>query len=529
MGIQDFWKHVEKAGQPTSLTNLAIEEGFKVDRRNTSTILVGIDTSLWYSQCQTEFQHPGLHAQRRENPELRALFYRLAALLRLPITPVFVFDGGKRPPYKRWKTAKYRPIWYSGHFEKMIRAFGFHCHTAPGDAEAELALLNQKGFIDAVLTEDNNAFLFGARFVIRVAARNYTTAVNAHDGGLDAVEVYSAQNILSKALLSQAGMLLVAVLRGGDYDEIGLRGCGSEVAFALARAPLAKSLHDAAISMSLPQLRRFLELWRSDLFKELSVDLHGYLGREYHALAHAIPPDFPDPETVQLYAKPSTSWSGSSVEPQIPVWSPQLPDLPTLAALCETYFSWGHEICTRLSAQIWTGYCTRQLIWLRKSPPHPEHPFRLENIIRINKSKLQRTAASPYKSYRLEMNLVSSLNTAVSGLGSTHPAPRGISTGWLVTMWIPATIVERIVDHLVPEEMQQQDRVLTTWVTLLDPPILAPVPISLGTFDLTLADDEEDIPTTDFDANTEMPGLRSVIDLTAADSAGVEVIDLTSM
>lgn len=39
---------------------------------------------------------------------------------------------------------------------------------APGEAEAELARLSDEGFIDAVMTEDVDAFAFGAKVVIRM-------------------------------------------------------------------------------------------------------------------------------------------------------------------------------------------------------------------------------------------------------------------------------------------------------------------------------------------------------------------------
>lgn len=38
---------------------------------------------------------------------------------------------------------------------------------APGEAEAELAYLNSVGIIDAVLSDDVDCFLFGAKMVIR--------------------------------------------------------------------------------------------------------------------------------------------------------------------------------------------------------------------------------------------------------------------------------------------------------------------------------------------------------------------------
>lgn len=38
---------------------------------------------------------------------------------------------------------------------------------ARGEAEAELAFLNREGYIDAVLTDDVDALVFGAKKVVR--------------------------------------------------------------------------------------------------------------------------------------------------------------------------------------------------------------------------------------------------------------------------------------------------------------------------------------------------------------------------
>lgn len=61
-----------------------------------------------------------------ENPAVRTLFYRLCRLLALPVVPVFVFDGAKRPPKKRGtavKMAKRR--WLTLPFQKFIDALRF--------------------------------------------------------------------------------------------------------------------------------------------------------------------------------------------------------------------------------------------------------------------------------------------------------------------------------------------------------------------------------------------------------------------
>ena len=42
----------------------------------------------------------------------------------------------------------------------------YHVNQAPGEAEAELALLNRTNLIDAVMTDDGDTFIFGATCVI---------------------------------------------------------------------------------------------------------------------------------------------------------------------------------------------------------------------------------------------------------------------------------------------------------------------------------------------------------------------------
>ena len=144
-------------------------------------------SSTWFYECQVFSSRGCQHLQAGQNPELWVLFYWLATLSRLPITTVFVFDGDRRPKIKRGKAVQIFPHWLTTSFRKLAEAFGFYCHTvlycchyhhdttyliltlhqAPGDAEAELAYLNQILAIDLVLTSDSNIFVFSATHVIR--------------------------------------------------------------------------------------------------------------------------------------------------------------------------------------------------------------------------------------------------------------------------------------------------------------------------------------------------------------------------
>ena len=48
-----------------------------------------------------------------------------------------------------------------------MRALGFVCLQAPGEAEAFAAALNRLGAVDAVLSPDGDALTFGARVLLR--------------------------------------------------------------------------------------------------------------------------------------------------------------------------------------------------------------------------------------------------------------------------------------------------------------------------------------------------------------------------
>ncbi|KAG1741593.1 hypothetical protein EDD22DRAFT_307785 [Suillus occidentalis] len=103
-----------------------------------------------------------------KSPELRTLFFRLRVLLKLPLHIIFVFDGLTRLPDKGHKV-RHSPHWLTRDFQCMVDLFGFRWTEAPSEAEAELAAMNVRGIIDAVMTEDSDVLIFGALCIIRSA------------------------------------------------------------------------------------------------------------------------------------------------------------------------------------------------------------------------------------------------------------------------------------------------------------------------------------------------------------------------
>lgn len=78
--------------------------------------------------CQSVFYHEA-HSQTGENPELKALFHRLAHYLKYGIILIFIFDGPGRPSVKRGKKVGSKPHWLTQGFQELITAFGYHIFT----------------------------------------------------------------------------------------------------------------------------------------------------------------------------------------------------------------------------------------------------------------------------------------------------------------------------------------------------------------------------------------------------------------
>ncbi|ODQ54834.1 hypothetical protein SAICODRAFT_77585 [Saitoella complicata NRRL Y-17804] len=166
--------------------------------------------------------------------------------------------------------------------KRLIELFGFQVHQAPGEAEAECAVLQREGLVDAVMTEDVDTVMFGCGRVIR--------------GWVDECRVYEESRISDKVGISRAGMILVALMSGGDYLPDGVSKCGIKTAVEAAKAGLGdlllKQLHD-------------LPSWREHLIASLHTNKFGHFAKRHPGLT--IPSDFPSIEALKYYANPIVS------------------------------------------------------------------------------------------------------------------------------------------------------------------------------------------------------------------------------
>ncbi|KLO18378.1 PIN domain-like protein, partial [Schizopora paradoxa] len=341
MGVKDLWEYLQPAGQSRAFKNLVVSEGFESNVSRRRGYRLGIDCSLWYQQVARAGGN-----DKGENPLLRGLFFKIIALAQLPIIPLFVFDGRNRPKEKRGRhmgKSGSHPL--NKKMREFLEAFGMEWRMAHGEAEAELAVLNQTGVIDAILSDDADTFVFGAKVVIRNLGSELSG--NKSNPALDLNQnkssyhcmIYRADEIERnpRVRLTRGGMILFALLNGGDYDK-GALGIGKVSARGLARCGFGDTLLEAYNNRNEESFHHFLRGWREDVNQELRTNSRGLLQSARPGMQ--LPPNFPDIELLELYTNPATSQSAGTTG------GGQLKDnkqinLAKIASLCEELFEWG--------------------------------------------------------------------------------------------------------------------------------------------------------------------------------------------
>ncbi|XP_037541426.1 flap endonuclease GEN homolog 1 [Nematolebias whitei] len=234
MGVHDLWSIVEPVRESVPLLSL----GGKT---------LAVDLSLWVCEA--------LHVQgmmgRVTKPHLRNLFFRVSSLTLMGVKLVFVMEG-EAPKLKSETMSKRTETRYRG-FKKsscrstnrgrfnavlkecaeMLDYLGVPWVTAAGEAEAMCAYLDSVDLVDGCITNDGDAFLYGARTVYR----NFN--MNSKDPQVDC---YQTSRVHTELHLSRENLVGLAILLGCDYIPKGVPGIGKEQALRLIETLKGQSL-----------------------------------------------------------------------------------------------------------------------------------------------------------------------------------------------------------------------------------------------------------------------------------------------
>jgi Holliday junction resolvase YEN1 len=213
--------------------------------------------------------------------------------------------------------------------KQLLKQFGFPIHLAPGEAEAECALLQREGIVDAVLSEDVDTLMFGSGLTIRNwSPEQKSSKTPTHVNVYDAVRTKNGP-----AGLDREGMILIALMSGGDYVPEGIPGCGPKTACEAARAGFGSDLCKIASND-----KKAMREWRERLQHELKTNESRLFVRKRPSMK--IPDDFPRTDILGYYTHPAiSSQSGLEKLKRSINWDQDL-DFPGLRDFTHDAFDW---------------------------------------------------------------------------------------------------------------------------------------------------------------------------------------------
>jgi len=190
--------------------------------------------------------------------------------------------------------------------QELLRILGIPWIESPMEAEAQCAALEQQGKVDGVITEDSDAFLFGAKQVYRgLVSRSLE------------VESYNAGTILQDLGFTRLKLVAFAQLLGCDYHP-GVPGVGPVLATELLQ-----------VFPDLVQLRTVVE--RPETGTDEQRDL---VMRRSKALRRVKEVEnMPDAEVEKAYFSPIVDQSPAQFH-----WFP--PQIPQLQAFLTQKLTW---------------------------------------------------------------------------------------------------------------------------------------------------------------------------------------------
>ncbi|HDL02259.1 MAG TPA: flap endonuclease-1 [Candidatus Pacearchaeota archaeon] len=231
---------------------------------------IAIDAYVTLYQFLTTIRQPdGTPLQDKEGnitSHLSGLFYRNINLLQEGIKPVYVFDGKppelkqqeieKRKKAKEIAEEKYQEAKAKDDIKEMkkyssrtvkitskiieeskeiLEALGIPVIQAPSEGESEAATLAKTGKVWAAASQDYDAILYGAPYLIR----NLTSARRRKlPSGLYIdikPELIEFQQVLNELGIDKDQLICLAILIGTDYNPGGIKGLGQKRALEIVQ------------------------------------------------------------------------------------------------------------------------------------------------------------------------------------------------------------------------------------------------------------------------------------------------------
>ncbi|KZV61358.1 hypothetical protein PENSPDRAFT_693489 [Peniophora sp. CONT] len=317
-GVQPrIWRQVRERAVPASLMQICLRH-IGPSLGNARPI-IGIDASATIKHCVR---------MQGESGALSMFFERLCRLLTLPATIFFIFDrGGPLAGTSHVDGTRAGHYTFAHAFSRecleIIADLGFTWLASAGEAAADLAILEQRGAIKLIMSDDISPLIFGASKMVCWPSNDL--AVNGDPVAVD---------LLHSWRIRRDDLVLVALLCAGKHFQ-GFR-VSSDVAFRLRAYDLSDDLVRLAHAIVSPaEHLAARQAWRQRLYDALAHDALDVLPKGADQLsADKIPINFPSTAILNLVR----AYYNPLVDLTTPVPQFQGSTKPNLAGIIHTVY-----------------------------------------------------------------------------------------------------------------------------------------------------------------------------------------------
>ena len=259
MTVQSLWTVLEESscGTPVGVEEFALKE----DGRGRSSVLA-VDTSIWICEALSSSALSSFHS----DPVLYLIYQRSIKLLKLGLHLIFVLEGDKRDGEEfRKRRSGTEFVAATNRTETLLRMLGVTVVRAEAEGEALCALLNQRGIVDGIISNDADIFLFGGlTLYTRFTLQNLNNrSVMKFDADKLRATVDGTGASVRSIPLGRKDLIAFALLTGSDLCGNGVKDIGHQKAI---------KFFDACRSLSITSLSRLL-LWGEEETKKVVHDV----------------------------------------------------------------------------------------------------------------------------------------------------------------------------------------------------------------------------------------------------------------
>ena len=233
----DLKDHHAKVVKPWNVNEIRKDQVANANTPSSDMVALAVDLSIWICESLTSRGASDNHV----NPALHLVFTRTVRLLSYGIKLIFVVEGKRRIRAVNGKQEKLQKRRSGTDFwracrdcKEMLESLGVPVVQAKAEGEALCALLNQRGIVDGVISNDGDCLVFGARILYtRFSIENLDQSkvirydsdkLAAHIKSTDAEDVSPEE--VGKLSLSRSDLVSFAILTGSDLAGSGFPNVG---------------------------------------------------------------------------------------------------------------------------------------------------------------------------------------------------------------------------------------------------------------------------------------------------------------